>query len=577
MMGRFEVLSPQGEITKFRSRTALCVLAYLLLHPDKEIPHQQLHELFWPESDGDKQAQNLRRAISDLRSVLEEDLAPGCIVTTRKGFVGIESVRIVTDAQLFLEVSDSALAGDQVDNLAEAASLYGGPLLAQMSDGWVLPLRMEMEEVFCQVVGRLVTHLILLGRTREAIRIGRSALVVAPAREDVHVALIRAYSAAGMESEALRQFEALEQALDETWGEPPSQQALDALRRVPADTQPSGLEAEPSGGALPPTSHFYVRRAADKTAGASIEQKEGVILLQGPRQVGKSSLLARLLRDARQLESEIVLIDFQTLGEAQLKEEQRIYKTLCHSVVDQLKLDLDIETLWRPWLGSNMNLDSIVGKCLAKSRRHVYWAMDEADMLFDRPYTNDLFGLLRSWHNRRALDPGGPWSHLSLILSYATEASLFVSDLNQSPFNVGIRIPLRDFSPEEVRELQQRHPKVDDPEASKCVHAITGGHPYLCQCAFGFLASGGDFAELNRRSSDLEGPFGDHLRRVLVSVVQSESIHGQVLSLLGKEEIEDPSTRLRLESAGITRYTGTGGTSFRVPIYETFLRKHLIS
>ena len=72
----------------------------------------------------------------------------------------------------------------------------------------------------------------------------------------------------------------------------------------------------------------------------------------------------------------------------------------------------------------------------------VLWAVDEFDRLFTSPLGGEGCGLLRSWHNARAWDPGLPWNRLTIAIAYATEAHLFIDDLNQSPFNVGTRLML---------------------------------------------------------------------------------------------------------------------------------------
>ena len=581
MLGRLEVASSSNDLVRFRSRTALSLLAFLSLHKSKEWIHEHLQEHFWPDSDGDRQAQNLRRAVADLRSVLEYDLPLGSVVVTRKNHVALNPDRVATDVERFLALTLQAPDRDEQDCLAEAVSLYSGPLLAPLSDEWVMGHRMELEERFGQAVDRLCSTLVRRGKAKEAIRIGRSAAVAAPLREDVHVALIGAYNAAGMSTEALRQFEELERLLDDNWGEVPSDRARQALEAQPVSELHSytshvdqQAEPEPSGGAMPLASRYYVRRAADVEAEACLERGEGVVLVQGPRQVGKSSLLARALAHARSASIAVVLSDLQAMGESQLLEEGPFYKTLAHSLSVQLGLDLDIDDEWKAWLGSNMNLDAVLGKLLAKCDGPVCWGIDEADMLFDRPYTNDFFGLLRSWHNRRALEPDGPWKRLTLILTYATEAHLFISDLNQSPFNVGVRLALRDLSEEEVRALQAPYGLVQ-PDAWRRVSEITHGHPYLSQCAFAFLAHGGTIEELTAKASHQDGPFGSHLARLITSIAQNEQTLGEVRRLLRGQSFEHPTTRYRLQSAGLITLSWEGKVEFRVPIYGDFLRAEI--
>ena len=55
------------------------------------------------------------------------------------------------------------------------------------------------------------------------------------------------------------------------------------------------------------------------------------------------------------------------------------------------------------------------------------------------------------------MSPPAPtsWSRLTLAIAYATEAHLFISDLNQSPFNIGTLVSLEDFTLSQVAELNR--------------------------------------------------------------------------------------------------------------------------
>ena len=217
-----------------------------------------------------------------------------------------------------------------------------------------------------------------------------------------------------------------------------------------------------------------------------------------------------------------------------------------------------------------MNIDELVGRLLAQVDGHVCWAIDEADRVFGRPYASDFFGLLRSWHNRRALDPGGPWAKLTLMLAYATEAHLFISDLNQSPFNVGVLLPLRDFTKDQVRELATRYGVVDV-EAIDAAYGSTHGHPFLCRRALAFLDQGGSAAELSASAALPDGPFGDHLQGLLGKIVQDAELVVEVRRLLAGEPFANPMTRYRLMAAGVIDMAVGSPPQFRVPAYGPFL------
>ena len=71
---------------------------------------------------------------------------------------------------------------------------------------------------------------------------------------------------------------------------------------------------EPVGGAVPLDSQFYVVRATDEEFQTAIARQDSIVLVKGARQMGKTSLLARGLQQARQAGTQVVLTDFQKLN-----------------------------------------------------------------------------------------------------------------------------------------------------------------------------------------------------------------------------------------------------------------------
>ncbi|HLK60768.1 MAG TPA: AAA-like domain-containing protein, partial [Chthonomonadaceae bacterium] len=206
------------------------------------------------------------------------------------------------------------------------------------------------------------------------------------------------------------------------------------------------------------------------------------------------------------------------------------------------------------------------------------WSLDEVDRLFTYPFGSDVFSLFRSWHNRRALDPTGPWRSLTLAMTYATEAHLFISDLNQSPFNIGTRLTLHDFSLTQVAELNRRYgtPLQTESEVAR-LYELLSGHPYLTQKSLVEMATRGlDIHRLEAQSDRNDGLFGDHLRRLLASLTQDARLTAVVRARLQGEQDLAEADFYRLRSAGVL----TGDTAFeaywRCPVYRTYLQRHLL-
>ena len=134
----------------------------------------------------------------------------------------------------------------------------------------------------------------------------------------------------------------------------------------------------------------------------------------------------------------------------------------------------------------------------------------------------------------RALDPEGPWCRLTMALAYATEAHLFVTDIHQSPFNVGTQLTLEDFTLEQVADLNERYgaPLQGEAELLRYAHLV-GGQPYLVRRGLhDIVAHDISFPALERQADRDEGIFGDHLRRMLVLLARDPDLCEAVRGVL---------------------------------------------
>lgn len=347
--------------------------------------------------------------------------------------------------------------------------------------------------------------------------------------------------------------------------------------RVPVHP-PATPELEPLGGAVPLESSFYIQRPSDDEFRTAIRRHDSIILIKGARQMGKTSLLARGLQLARTSGMRVVLSDLQKLHSSHFGSQEALFKALAEMVCVQLDLGEEVDTFWNPKRSANSNFERFWREIVFRSvNGPVLWALDEFDRLFSTAFGTEVCGLLRSWHNERALDPTGPWRELTTAISFATEAHLFISDLNQSPFNVGTRISLSDFTPDQFAELNQRYgTPVKSPAELEQLHTFLGGHPYLCRCALHQITEGHATVARILAEPDLdEGLFSDHLKRLLASVSRDPSIRTVALAVANGEACPTLESFYRLRTAGVVIGTDPSDVKPRCPLYATFLRRHL--
>jgi hypothetical protein len=347
----------------------------------------------------------------------------------------------------------------------------------------------------------------------------------------------------------------------------------------PPGPPPGPLALEPVGGAVPLNSEFYVTRPADAELRNALLRYDSIILIKGGRQIGKTSILARGLQTARERGAKVALTDFQKFNASNLETVANFYLSLAESLADQLGLDVLPADVWDERRGPNINFERYIRReVLGKLNAPLVWGLDEVDRLFVCSYGSEVFGLFRSWHNERALDPSGPWAGLTLAIAYATEAHLFITDMNQSPFNIGTRLILEDFNPEQVAELNRRYgnPLKDQQELTRFI-ALVNGHPFLVRRGLHELATKNlTLAEFETQADRDEGIFGDHLRRILVLLAKDPGLTEVVRGLLRGQPCPTPESFYRLRSSGVIVGNSQNEVRFRCKLYSAYLGRNLL-
>ncbi len=367
------------------------------------------------------------------------------------------------------------------------------------------------------------------------------------------------------------------------WKGPQDSQSL--IREIteslqsPAKTVSRRIPLEAVGGAVPIDSRFYIMRPTDEEFHQALERKDSIILIKGARQMGKSSLMARGLQEARKAGSKVILTDFQKLNASHLESVEKLFLALSDWIAEQLDVDVVPADLWNSRRGPSMNFERFLRReILAKLSEPLVWGMDEVDRLFNCSFGSEVFGLFRSWHNERSLDPSGPWQKLTLAIAYATEAHMFITDMNQSPFNVGTRLVLADFTPPQAEELNKRYgsPLQDQRELDQ-FYDLVGGQPYLTRRGLHELASRNlSFPDFATQAARDEGPFGDHLRRLLVSLAGDNILCNSTRDMLSGRHNTPVEVFYRLRSSGLVSGESAREMKPRCKLYEQYLAQHLL-
>jgi hypothetical protein len=323
-------------------------------------------------------------------------------------------------------------------------------------------------------------------------------------------------------------------------------------------------------------SPFYVRRREDGIVERCLEQAGSTIVIKGPRQSGKSSLLARAHALSKSQGRRSVYLDFQTFDDPQLASLGAILQTMARRIARTLKTTVQPADVWdSDLLGEKGSFAEFLVTAVLDGPP-VVLLLDEVDRLFDRPYRGDFFAAVRGWHNNRATEDA--WENLHLLLGHATDPALWIENLNESPFNVGDRLRLDSgFTREEVADLNDRHGRpLHSPDEIAGLMELVGGHPYLIRQALYVQATERwPLTRLREEAAKDTGPFGDHLRRHLWALHQNERLHDVVAKIARGAGCEDETLFQRLLAAGLVSGETRATARLRCDLYKQYFSRHL--
>ncbi len=241
-----------------------------------------------------------------------------------------------------------------------------------------------------------------------------------------------------------------------------------------------------TGGTLRPDAQSYVERRADRDLHQALGRGEFCYVLTS-RQMGKSSLMVRTARKLRTEGAAVAVLDLTAIGQNLTPEQW--YGGLLRRLGRQLDsggdLEDNLDDFWQDqerlgplqrWMAA---LEQVV---LRRFSGPVVLFLDEIDAVRSLPFsTDEFFAGIRECYNRRTADAG--FQRLTFCLLGGATPSDLIRDTRVTPFNIGTRVELTDFSPTEALALGEglgREKRVGALLLQRVLH-WTGGHPYLTQ------------------------------------------------------------------------------------------------
>lgn len=331
---------------------------------------------------------------------------------------------------------------------------------------------------------------------------------------------------------ALLEVGAQPEPLTEEIASPPAFPAFETRHRPPLP----GAELELPGGTIELASQFYVKREPwESRCYEQIEKKAGLVRIKAPRQMGKTSLLARMRQQGAEKGYRTVMLDFLETEQSIFEDLNLFLKRFCALISRKLGISpRQVAAVWDEELfGPKENCHDYFEQYVLKDLTvPLFLGLDELDRLF--PYNEtakEFLALLRHWNEQAKVSE--TWGKLRLALAHSTE-SYVVMDTNSSPFNVGLAVELPEFTPEQVLDLAGRHGLSWGMGEVGELMGMVGGHPYLVRLALYHVAQGDlSLTELLAEAPTDAGIYGEHLRRHLWNLRQHPELAAAFQQVVG--------------------------------------------
>ncbi len=326
--------------------------------------------------------------------------------------------------------------------------------------------------------------------------------------------------------------------------------------QAPASTKQIALE-NPEGEVRLRSAFYIQRPQIEADCYEHIVEPGALIRIRAPRQMGKSSLMRRILNHAKTDRNyRVASLNLQEADAASLNDIDRFLQWFCANLAEELGFPDNFSTQGQGLLGVKRRcIRYFENFLLPNIPEGLVLALDDVDKLAKYPeVAEDFFSLLRAFHEQGKNE--AEWEKLRLIIVHSEK--VHISNPNQSPFNVGLSIELTEFNELQVRDLVTCHNlSFNDSEIAQLIQLV-GGHPYLVRVALYEIARHRTtLVKLIEVAPTQEGAYSEHLRP-LENVLKDNSLR-MALKQLTATNIPtniDSDAAFKLHSLGLVKFRG---------------------
>ncbi|MCZ2225041.1 MAG: AAA-like domain-containing protein, partial [Chitinophagales bacterium] len=223
---------------------------------------------------------------------------------------------------------------------------------------------------------------------------------------------------------------------------------------------------------------LYINRSADEQLMRIINemQRPGYVLVA--RQMGKTNLLFNAKRTLENANRLFVYVDLSNV----FLQERECYRNIIDTILEPNEnlfedIEKDVEVLRNKNTPPHKEYTNSLRIVLAKFQGDIVIILDEIDALRSSSYSDNIFAQIRSNYFSRTNFP--VFERLTYVLSGVIEPTELIKDRNKSPFNIGDKIYLEDFSIDEHKSFILKSELQISEDISHQIYYWTNGNPRM--------------------------------------------------------------------------------------------------